>query len=91
MFGVTWHTRPKVFVRPMALHTGKTFPEFRNELRIGRACRMLSEGHATITEIAFACGFANLSNFNRQFLRLKGVSPREFRKQIRSRVSESNA
>ena len=63
-------------------HTGKTFPQFVNELRIGRACRLLTEGEKNITEVAFECGFSNLSNFNRQFHRLKGVSPREFRCQV---------
>lgn len=71
------------FSRFFRLHTGKTFPEFRNELRIGRASRLLSEEDRSITEIAYQCGFANLSNFNRQFLRLKGRSPREYRQQVR--------
>lgn len=76
------------FSRFFRLHTGKTFPEFHNELRVGRACRLLCGEGKSITEIAYECGFGNLSNFNRQFLRFKAVSPREFRKQIRSRVDD---
>jgi AraC-like DNA-binding protein len=68
------------FSRFFHTHTGKTFPQFVNELRVGRACRLLTENKMTITEIAFACGFSNLSNFNRQFLRLKKCSPRNFRR-----------
>jgi AraC-like DNA-binding protein len=36
-----------------------------------------------MTEIALSCGYQNISNFNRQFLRLKRTSPREFRRQMR--------
>ena len=43
---------------------GKTFPQFVNELRIGRACGLLTEDELTVTEVAYACGFRNLSNFN---------------------------
>jgi AraC-like DNA-binding protein len=70
------------FSRFFKLHFGRTFPEFVNELRVGRACRLLTESDQKITNIAFDCGFNNLSNFNRQFIRLKGTTPREFRRQL---------
>lgn len=76
------HLSEGAFSRFFRIHTGKTFPVFVNELRIGRACRMLVETELNITEIALACGFPNLSNFNRQFLRLKHLTPREFRKRV---------
>ena len=71
------------FSRFFRMHTGKTFPQFVNELRIGQACRLLVEDNLNITEVADRCGFINISIFNRQFLRLKGVSPRAFRLQLR--------
>ena len=70
------------FSRFFHQHTARTFPTFVNELRIGRACRWLAESNQTVTEIALACGFANLSNFNRQFLRLKSTTPSHFRRQL---------
>jgi len=70
------------FSRFFHQHTARTFPTFVNELRIGRACLRLAETNQSVTEIALACGFANLSNFNRQFLRLKRTTPRDFRKQL---------
>lgn len=76
------HLSEGAFSRFFRAHTGKTFPEFVNALRIGRACRLLTETERNITEVAYACGFTNLSNFNRQFLRLKALSPREFRRQV---------
>lgn len=58
----------------------KTFSHFLNELRISRACRKLLETDCTVTEVAFACGFNNLSNFNRRFLLLRGETPTGFRR-----------
>jgi AraC-like DNA-binding protein len=81
------HLSHGAFSRFFKAHTGNTFPEFVNTLRIGRACRLLTDGEKSITEVAYACGFSNLSNFNRQFLRLKGSTPREFRRQMILRIS----
>lgn len=76
------HLSAGAFSRFFRVHTGKTFPVFVNELRIGRACRLLVETEMNVTEIAHACGFTNLSNFNRQFLRMKGLTPRAFRLRV---------
>jgi AraC-like DNA-binding protein len=80
------HLSEGAFSRFFRLHTGKTFPRFVNELRVGRACRLLTESEKNITQVAFECGFTNLSNFNRQFLRLKSTSPRQFRTRILQRL-----
>ena len=71
------------FSRFFRTHIGKTFPAFVNDLRIGRACRLLAETEMNVTEIALLCGYRNLSNFNRQFLQLKKGSPSDFRRQMR--------
>ena len=65
-------------------HLRRTFPEFVNELRIGRACRLLTETDWAITRIASECGYANLSNFNRHFLRLKRTTPRQYRNRLQN-------
>lgn len=59
--------------------TGSTCVEYINKVRINAACEMLQSGKMPVTEVAFACGFGNLSNFNRQFRRITGRSPREYR------------
>jgi AraC-like DNA-binding protein len=82
------HLSEGAFSRFFRGHTGKTFPQFLNELRIGRACSLLMEGNLNVTEVAFECGFKNLSNFNRQFLRLKGLSPRDFRAQLQQSLPQ---
>ena len=65
---------------------GQTFVNFVNILRVNEACRLLS-GTRPITEIAMECGYQNISNFNRQFLALRGLNPTEYRRQLRRRDS----
>jgi len=60
--------------------TGRTLTDFINEIRIGHARKLLIETDQTVSEIAYASGFESLSNFNRHFLDLTGVSPTEFRR-----------
>jgi AraC-like DNA-binding protein len=38
-----------------------------------------------VTEIAMACGYNNVSNFNRQFLAFKGMSPSAYRRYLRQK------
>jgi len=59
--------------------TGKTFIDTLNEIRLGNASRMLIETTHSINEIAFKCGFNNISNFNRIFKKKKDCTPKEFR------------
>jgi AraC-like DNA-binding protein len=61
--------------------TGKTFPAYLNELRVARVCRLLVETDATVTEVALACGFDSMANFDQQFRRLHGCSPTAYRQQ----------
>jgi len=66
------------FCRYFKQHTRKTYLDFLNEYRIGQACKLLAEKDKPIAQIAFESGFNNLSNFNRRFKGVKGVSPRDF-------------
>jgi AraC-like DNA-binding protein len=58
------------------------FKEYLLNLRIGYACRLLQERSVSIAEIAYESGFQNLSNFNRQFKRIKGITPKNFKYEI---------
>lgn len=62
---------------------GRTLPQFTNELRLGRAQRMLMETDLSVTAVAQRCGYQNLSNFNAQFRRRLGCSPQAFRQASR--------
>lgn len=48
--------------------------------RIEEAKRLLAGGGQSISDIATRCGFQNISYFSKQFKRLTGVTPREFRR-----------
>jgi AraC-like DNA-binding protein len=65
--------------------TGNTFTDFVNRVRISRACQLLMESDSLITDICYVVGFNNVANFNRRFLDIKGMTPREYRRQGESR------
>jgi AraC-like DNA-binding protein len=67
------------FCRYFKNRTQKTYIQFLTEVRIGYACRMLIENRKSIQQIAFDCGFHNLSNFNRSFRLLKKQKPTGYR------------
>ena len=68
------------FSRSFKRHTGMALVQYVNRLRINLACQLLmNRGELSITDICFEVGFNNISNFNRQFLALKGMSPSRFR------------
>jgi len=73
------HMSKSTFCRQFKCHTGKTFKEFLNELRIDHSCRLLVETLESITKIAYQVGFRNLSHFNRKFLQHCGITPKTFR------------
>lgn len=68
------------FSRFFIKNTGSSFTDYVASLRIGRACRLLSETEKPITEICYEVGYTNLSNFNRSFLRHVGKSPSAYRR-----------
>ncbi len=74
------HLHPASFARFFKRITGQTFIEYLHRLRVGEACRLLVETDRPITDICFASGFGNVSNFNRIFRRVKGDTPREYRR-----------
>ncbi len=69
------------FSRFFKQRTGKTFIDTLNEIRLGNASRMLIDTTHGINEIAFKCGFNNISNFNRIFKKKKDCTPKEFRQE----------
>jgi AraC-like DNA-binding protein len=70
---------PSAFSRFFKLHTGRKLSEYIIEQRLGYASRMLVDTSNSVAEICYACGFNNLSNFNRIFKKRKHCSPTEFR------------
>ncbi|MDY6278143.1 MAG: AraC family transcriptional regulator [Bacteroidales bacterium] len=70
---------PTAFSRFFKQRTGRTLMEYILDVRLGNAARMLVDTTTSISEICFACGFNNLSNFNRIFKKRRGYTPRDFR------------
>ena len=69
---------PHSFCRYFKSRTTKVFSSFVNEVRIGNSCKMLIENKYTISQVCFKSGFNYLSNFNRQFKKIKGITPSEY-------------
>lgn len=69
------------FCKYFKQHTNKTYFTFLNELRIENVCKLLVENNdLSISEIAYHCGFKNLSNFNRKFKEIKNTTPFKYKK-----------
>ncbi len=62
-------------------HTGMNVSQYVNQLRIRQAAQWLLAGDEPVTDIMQKAGFTTKSNFNREFLRIQGVSPSEWRRQ----------
>lgn len=67
------------FSRFFRQRTGATFIDSLTEIRLGHASRILIDTTQSIAEVAYNCGFNNISNFNRIFKKKKGCTPKEFR------------
>lgn len=70
---------PASFSRFFKQRTGISFIDSLLELRLGHSSRQLIDTTHSIAEIAYNCGFNNISNFNRLFKKKKGCTPKEFR------------
>ena len=76
------HMSRNAFCRYFKNRTNKTFFQFLIEIRIENACKLLSKNkEVSIKEISYKCGFNNISNFNRKFKEIKGVTPSDYRKE----------
>lgn len=72
---------PYHFHRIFTFITGETPNNFVSRIRLERAAVLLQDSTKdTISEIAFRCGFINVSSFSRAFKSFFGVSAKEFRR-----------
>lgn len=62
---------------------GVTFTSWLQYIRIGKALEMLASKNHSVTEVAFAVGFNELSTFQKAFKRWTNLTPREFKRLAR--------
>ena len=74
---------PFAFSRYFKKNCGAGFIEYLTRVRTNKACYLLRETEYSVHDIAMECGFASISNFNKQFRKTEGKSPRDFRAQFR--------
>ncbi|MBO7171184.1 MAG: helix-turn-helix transcriptional regulator, partial [Clostridia bacterium] len=66
------------FVREFKRVTSYTVVTYINLARIEHSKELLAQGEMTVGEIAFACGFNNLSYFSKTFRAHTGMTPSEY-------------
>lgn len=74
---------PYHFLRTFERLMGVTPHQYVLRARLKEAAMMIMIEPAKVLDVALACGFGDVSNFNRAFRREFGVSPREYRRSLR--------
>ena len=55
--------------------------DYLNQIRIRSACRMIEKEELSIHDVAYRAGYTTLSTFNRNFQRITGMTPGEWKKE----------
>ena len=85
---ITAMSKP-TFSRQFKKHSGKTFSDFVTHLRLQAARRELLESDRSILEVAYSCGFPQVSFFNRIFRRILRCNPTQYRSRKRRLAATS--
>lgn len=70
------------FCRYFKKRANRTFSDFVAEIRIGQACKLLSENRLNIQQVCFESGFNTLSHFNKKFKEIVGSTPSNYLKEL---------
>lgn len=65
------------------------FKQYLNTIRITESKRLLEETDNQIETVAYNVGYNNIPHFNRTFKQFVGMSPKEYRKDIREKLGDS--
>ncbi|MBX3241575.1 MAG: helix-turn-helix domain-containing protein [Chitinophagaceae bacterium] len=76
------HLTRQSFCRFFKNTNRKTYFQFLMEVRIGQACRLLADDTLTIQDISNSCGYNNMAHFIRQFRKVTGKNPLQFKKKM---------
>lgn len=69
---------------------GMTVNHYINYLRIEEAKKLIERTDISLTEIYKQIGYKNNQNFSKQFAKHTGLSPSQYRKQLKNSFSEKN-
>ena len=71
--------------RKMKDLTGQTPHDFIRNIRLKKAAQLLANQGMNVTEVMYACGFANSASFSTVFKKFYGMSPRDYMKEHEER------
>lgn len=84
-----FHYSKYYFCRFFKKHTGKTYNEYLNALRVDRAIELMKQGKSA-TYCCMECGFEDLSYFIRLFKRITGYTTNEYKNKLLNLNNEKN-
>lgn len=70
------------FCRFFKKTTNKSFTQFLNEVRVRNASRLLVQDDVSVSSVCYSVGYNSITNFNKQFKKIMGVTPKSFREAI---------
>jgi AraC-like DNA-binding protein len=73
------HMSTRSFLRTFHAATGQSPIAYLIQTRVTRAAERLRKTDDSITDVAYACGFEDSNYFSRQFRRVMGLTPRDYR------------
>jgi AraC-like DNA-binding protein len=83
------HMTNTSFSRYFKSRVNKSYSQFLTETRIDYASNLLKKETITIERVSYECGFPSVTNFNRQFKKLKGQKPSDYRNEF-LRISQES-
>lgn len=94
------HYREKIYIRDLAAQAGlneqyfcrlfrriiRMSPvEYMNSYRMRKAVALLEQSELSVTEVAYECGFHDMGGFIREFRKITGTTPLQYRKKLHMR------
>lgn len=79
------NVHPKYAMNVFKKSTGMTLNDYVNLMRLSYAQALLMQDDANVLQVAMDSGFGSLSAFNKSFRKIAGMSPTDFRRDVRVR------
>lgn len=67
------------FLRLFKQEVGTTFRRYKRRVRVSGIVNLLADNAVTVKQIALVAGYDDVSNFHRDFKRVHGMSPRQWK------------